>query len=80
MYVCKYVRMCGYVQTVVMLWVLYRARLGFQVRLRGSARMTDQDYKVRVLRKCMCGCVCVCVCVHTCTSMHVCWQLAHWLL
>jgi len=55
MYVCEYVHMCGYVQNMVMLWVLYKARLGFQVRLRGSACMTDQDYKVRVLRKC--GCV-----------------------
>jgi len=54
-----YVYMCGYVQKMVMLCVLYRARLGFQVRLKGSARMTEQDYKVRVLRKC-----CVCVCSH----------------
>lgn len=33
MYVC----MCWYVQTMVRLQVLYRARLGFQVRMRGPA-------------------------------------------
>jgi hypothetical protein len=45
---------------MVRLQVLYRARLGFRVRLSGSACTTDQDYKVRV-----CASVCVCVCLHT---------------
>jgi hypothetical protein len=62
---------------MVRLRVLYRARLGFQVRLRGSAHTTDQDYKVRV---CASVCVCVCVCVCTCASMHACMLAARTLV
>ena len=69
MYVCKYMWVCTNHGKV----------MGLQIRLRGSACKTDQDYKVRVCKS-VCECVCVCVCVCSHTRQHACMLAADTLV